>query len=266
MARLTYTSAERRRINEARSLKDTSVKISFRELPYSQRSFVQPSLFPEHPANVEPSEPMTPTRYISVLEAARMLWGRASVADQERSTERVLTQRLLGLYGLPPATVVPTGKGWKVDTNRIDEYITNLVAQNEAFAAAEAAWLASGAKAKTTRYVRDSLVVTVSRKALYFVTNCAYCNAVGTNEKDPRGETWHMDHVDPLNSGGLDNPCNIVKACAKCNLKKGHKVMTPRPGSHYAADSEKVGDDMLLARRRPRLNPSVRTNAQTVAA
>lgn len=44
---------------------------------------------------------------------------------------------------------------------------------------------------------------------------CAYCNA-------PL-DIYHVDHVIPLVSGGINTVDNLVVACPRCNLSKGSK-------------------------------------------
>lgn len=45
---------------------------------------------------------------------------------------------------------------------------------------------------------------------------CFYC--------DEPLSGWHEDHFVPLSKGGVNYRCNIVLACADCNLKKGSKA------------------------------------------
>jgi len=45
---------------------------------------------------------------------------------------------------------------------------------------------------------------------------CFYCD-------DPLDE-WHEDHFVPLSKSGANYRCNIVLACANCNLRKGNKA------------------------------------------
>ncbi|WP_082822859.1 HNH endonuclease [Microbacterium sp. T32] len=39
----------------------------------------------------------------------------------------------------------------------------------------------------------------------------------------------HIDHVHPLNSGGLHCVSNLTPACAACNLSKGTKILDDPP-------------------------------------
>lgn len=48
---------------------------------------------------------------------------------------------------------------------------------------------------------------------------CAYCFGVlGSDNK-------HLDHIVPLSNGGTNTICNVVYACARCNLSKGSKSL-----------------------------------------
>lgn len=49
---------------------------------------------------------------------------------------------------------------------------------------------------------------------------CAYCGAAGQ----------HDDHVVPLARGGTDHWWNLTRACAPCNISKGHKLLTEWSG------------------------------------
>lgn len=46
--------------------------------------------------------------------------------------------------------------------------------------------------------------------------SCFYCG-------NPLRE-WHEDHFVPISKGGTNYRCNIVLACANCNLRKGNKA------------------------------------------
>jgi 5-methylcytosine-specific restriction endonuclease McrA len=48
---------------------------------------------------------------------------------------------------------------------------------------------------------------------------CAYC----AERLDP--QTWHLDHVTPLNRGGAHTLDNVVAACRFCNLSKGPRTL-----------------------------------------
>ncbi len=54
---------------------------------------------------------------------------------------------------------------------------------------------------------------------------CYYCDvelvSSGESKNDPRERT--LDHVIPRFWGGLTIPENLVYACKKCNMAKGHK-------------------------------------------
>ena len=49
---------------------------------------------------------------------------------------------------------------------------------------------------------------------------CAYCAAPGK---------MTLDHVVPIALGGGHTATNVVPACAPCNLKKGTKLILPKP-------------------------------------
>jgi len=61
---------------------------------------------------------------------------------------------------------------------------------------------------------------------MFEVIACAHCGRSGTNQLDPDGKKWHMDHLMPLAAGGADKVENLVKSCQSCNLSKGKKVIT----------------------------------------
>lgn len=44
---------------------------------------------------------------------------------------------------------------------------------------------------------------------------CFYCNVSLSPGR------WHLDHVEPISKGGLNNFLNITPACKNCNLMKG---------------------------------------------
>ena len=67
---------------------------------------------------------------------------------------------------------------------------------------------------------------------MFDIVNCAYCKRAGTNELDPDGKTWHMDHVVALANGGDDSVDNLVKSCQFCNLSKGTKSVS-NPSKRY---------------------------------
>ncbi|MFM8443955.1 MAG: HNH endonuclease [Methylococcus sp.] len=46
--------------------------------------------------------------------------------------------------------------------------------------------------------------------------NCPYCDA-------PLGENPHLDHIQPVNRGGLSISHNLVWCCSECNLSKSNK-------------------------------------------
>lgn len=47
-------------------------------------------------------------------------------------------------------------------------------------------------------------------------SHCPYC-------EDPLGEDPHLDHIQPVNRGGLSISQNLVWSCSKCNLSKSNK-------------------------------------------
>ena len=47
-----------------------------------------------------------------------------------------------------------------------------------------------------------------------FGNACAYCGS---------GGPFHIDHIEPLNAGGLHTPSNLAPACQRCNLSKQDK-------------------------------------------
>ena len=53
---------------------------------------------------------------------------------------------------------------------------------------------------------------------------CYWCNK-------PVGDTYHVDHVIPLDKGGSNGPENLVIACPVCNLSKGSKLPHEWDGS-----------------------------------
>lgn len=58
---------------------------------------------------------------------------------------------------------------------------------------------------------------------------CRYCRGVGTKNRGPDGEVWHIDHVVPVALGGSNTEENKALACQTCNLKKGTKEQQPTP-------------------------------------
>lgn len=78
---------------------------------------------------------------------------------------------------------------------------------------------------------RKAGVIARSRRQLTSVLACAYCNKVGSTGTGPDGKVWHMDHVEPLSQGGNDHESNIVKACARCNMKKSSTRAYPPIGT-----------------------------------
>jgi hypothetical protein len=84
---------------------------------------------------------------------------------------------------------------------------------------------------------RNGAVKRHAIKNLSEVIQCAYCGKLGTQDKDPQGNFWHLDHVVPLSQGGKDELNNLVKACQFCNLSKGAKFKTPVLGTQLASGS-----------------------------
>lgn len=50
---------------------------------------------------------------------------------------------------------------------------------------------------------------------------CQYCARVGTEEGDPDGQGWNIDHVIPVIRGGPTRGDNLTLACDSCNSRKG---------------------------------------------
>lgn len=50
---------------------------------------------------------------------------------------------------------------------------------------------------------------------------CQFCARPGTSEHDPDGQSWHIEHVIPVNKGGPTRADNLTLACSSCNLRKG---------------------------------------------
>jgi hypothetical protein len=98
---------------------------------------------------------------------------------------------------------------------------------------------------RRTGVARDSRVIRVSRQILRHWIECVYCGREGSFEKDPDNRTWHMDHVVPLSKGGLDNPCNIVKACASCNTSKHARLWKTLQQTPRAAPNATEGMRLL---------------------
>lgn len=72
------------------------------------------------------------------------------------------------------------------------------------------------------------------RKALGSIRHCAWCGGLGTYRKGPDDRSWHIDHVLPVSKGGGNNPSNLVRSCATCNMSKGNKEWT-LPDDVYTA-------------------------------
>ena len=64
----------------------------------------------------------------------------------------------------------------------------------------------------------------VARHLLRTVTWCAWCSRFGTEERDPDGQHWHIDHIIPRVLGGSDKLNNLTKSCADCNQRKGSEI------------------------------------------
>jgi len=78
---------------------------------------------------------------------------------------------------------------------------------------------------------RKAGVVARSARQLSLVFACSYCGRQGEPGIGPDGKPWHMDHVEPLSKGGNDHESNIVKACARCNMKKSSTCAYPPIGT-----------------------------------
>jgi len=50
---------------------------------------------------------------------------------------------------------------------------------------------------------------------------CQYCGSQGTFALGPDDESWHIDHVIPIDRGGPTRADNLTLACATCNVRKG---------------------------------------------
>jgi hypothetical protein len=46
-----------------------------------------------------------------------------------------------------------------------------------------------------------------------------------------QGATFHIEHIAPKASGGLDDPENLALACPSCNLAKSNRFMVTDPES-----------------------------------
>jgi hypothetical protein len=55
---------------------------------------------------------------------------------------------------------------------------------------------------------------------------CYYCHEQGTENSGADQRTWHVDHVYAKALGGDSKEDNLVLACATCNLKKNHKLVS----------------------------------------
>jgi hypothetical protein len=80
---------------------------------------------------------------------------------------------------------------------------------------------------------------------------CAYCRCGLTME------TGHADHLVPMSLGGSDELCNLVAACAACNLSKGSR--------HPEEWNPKFGDEWLAAHMDRRREQQAETQAQVAA-
>jgi hypothetical protein len=49
---------------------------------------------------------------------------------------------------------------------------------------------------------------------------CLYCGGEGDAQRGPDGETWHLDHIQPVADGGTDTVSNLALACSRCNNEK----------------------------------------------
>ena len=55
---------------------------------------------------------------------------------------------------------------------------------------------------------------------------CLYCGQRGTNNFDPDGQSWAIDHIQPVSRGGATAPGNLVTSCHSCNSTKSDKTAT----------------------------------------
>lgn len=77
-------------------------------------------------------------------------------------------------------------------------------------------------------------------KALFasFDGLCIYCGA----QEEPKGPTFHLEHVIPRSQGGRDHISNLVISCPSCNSRKHNKPVV----SHYF-DDKNFTDENLTA-------------------
>ncbi len=80
-------------------------------------------------------------------------------------------------------------------------------------------------------------VVRRAKKSLENVMMCAYCGGQGNEHIGPDNRFWHIDHIEPKSLGGTNDPTNLVKSCATCNIRKGTKLVPPMVGTITAAGS-----------------------------
>lgn len=83
---------------------------------------------------------------------------------------------------------------------------------------------------------------------------CQYCGA------HPPSVLLHVDHINPVFLGGVNNPENLITSCAPCNLGKGARSLTAIPKSlaEKAAETEErekqiKGYSQILEAKRERL-------------
>jgi hypothetical protein len=98
-----------------------------------------------------------------------------------------------------------------------------------------------GTIAMNPHFERDADVALETRYLLRKVKNCAYCDC-------ELGKEFHIDHVIPLARGGRDHPSNMVKACVKCNMRKGAKLWDPLPWAIFgdgSCESDNYDEDDL---------------------
>lgn len=55
----------------------------------------------------------------------------------------------------------------------------------------------------------------IRRAVVHVHPVCAYCKGVSTQ----------ADHIYPTSLGGESTECNLIGCCAKCNSKKGNKII-----------------------------------------
>lgn len=54
---------------------------------------------------------------------------------------------------------------------------------------------------------------------------CEYCGLAQTGQE----AAFHVDHVVPVSAGGPTGLDNLALACVSCSLRKGARLVAPRP-------------------------------------